>query len=331
MKLLLFALAGLMAQLVDGALGMAFGVTATTMLILSGTAPAQASAAVHFAEVGTTLFSGVAHWRLNNVHWPTVVFLGIPGAVGAFFGATVLAGLSAESAEPVVSALLLMLGAYVLVRSILVPWKKREQATDAPASSSRRSRLGLVALGLGGGFLDASGGGGWGPVTTSTLMSVGRSEPRKIIGTVNTAEFLVAVAASAGFIIGLERVHESWQPVLGLLIGGLVAAPIAAWIVTVVKPDILGAVVGAVLVALNGVRVSASLGWVGVALAVTVVALCLVAVVRGLRMRRAARGAEEPGQDVGQDVGQDAGQDAGQAPDDETGQVVIAVERPGGP
>jgi uncharacterized membrane protein YfcA len=331
MKLLLFALAGLMAQLVDGALGMAFGVTATTMLILSGTAPAQASAAVHFAEVGTTLFSGIAHWRLNNVHWPTVVFLGIPGAVGAFFGATVLAGLSAESAEPVVSALLLMLGAYVLIRSILVPWKKRERATDAPASASRRSRLGLVALGLGGGFLDASGGGGWGPVTTSTLMSVGRSEPRKIIGTVNTAEFLVAVAASAGFVIGLERVHESWQPVLGLLIGGLVAAPIAAWIVTVIKPDVLGAVVGAVLVGLNGVRVSVSLGWAGVALAVTVVALCLVAVVRGFQMRRVAR-------DVEADTEENAAGDAGGAGPDDTGvatgtteQVVITVERPGGP
>ena len=169
MKLLLFAVAGLMAQLVDGALGMAFGVTATTMLILSGTAPAQASAAVHFAEVGTTLFSGLAHWRLNNVHWPTVVFLGIPGAVGAFAGATVLSGLSTESAEPVVSTLLLLLGAYVLIRSVLVPWKKPEGGdpgdtgeTVPVSSGSRRSRLGLVTLGLGGGFLDASGGGGWG-------------------------------------------------------------------------------------------------------------------------------------------------------------------------
>ncbi|WP_420098377.1 sulfite exporter TauE/SafE family protein [Corynebacterium sp.] len=302
MKLLLFAVAGLMAQLVDGALGMAFGVTATTMLILSGTAPAQASAAVHFAEVGTTLFSGIAHWRLNNVHWPTVVFLGIPGAVGAFIGATVLAGLSAESAEPVVSTLLLMLGAYVLVRSILVPWKKTAASDGAPASPSRRSRLGLVTLGLGGGFLDASGGGGWGPVTTSTLMSVGRSEPRKIIGTVNTAEFLVAVAASAGFIIGLDRVHESWQPVLGLLIGGLIGAPIAAWIVTVIKPDILGGIVGAVLVGLNGTRVSVSLGWTGVVLTALVVAVCLAAVVRGLRALRArrarrARGVEDDGED----------------------------------
>ncbi|MGP9724842.1 sulfite exporter TauE/SafE family protein [Corynebacterium sp. AOP40-9SA-29] len=289
MKLLLFAVAGLMAQLVDGALGMAFGVTATTMLILSGTAPAQASAAVHFAEVGTTLFSGVAHWRLNNVHWPTVVFLGIPGAVGAFAGATVLSGLSTESAEPVVSTLLLLLGAYVLIRSVLVPWKRSDAGAGdaAPVSSgSRRSRLGLVTLGLGGGFLDASGGGGWGPVTTSSLMSVGRSEPRKIIGTVNTAEFLVAVSASLGFIIGLEQVHDSWQPVLGLLIGGLIGAPIAAWIVTIIKPDVLGGIVGAVLVALNGARVSASLGWAGGLLTAVTVTLCLVVIGRALLARR---------------------------------------------
>lgn len=321
MKLLLFAVAGLMAQLVDGALGMAFGVTATTMLILSGTAPAQASAAVHFAEVGTTLFSGIAHWRLNNVHWPTVIFLGIPGAVGAFIGATVLAGLSAESAEPVVSTLLLLLGAYVLIRSILVPWKKTAAADGAPASPTRRSRLGLVTLGLGGGFLDASGGGGWGPVTTSTLMSVGRSEPRKIIGTVNTAEFLVAVAASAGFIIGLDRVHESWQPVLGLLIGGLIGAPIAAWIVTVIKPDILGGIVGAVLVGLNGARVSVSLGWFGGVLTSVVVVVCLVAVIRGLRGFRGRRGRRAAAYPAGNDDPQGEASDSSDT-------VVITVDTP---
>lgn len=218
MKLLLFAVAGLLAQLVDGALGMAFGVTATTALVFSGTAPAQASAAVHFAEVGTTLFSGAAHWRLRNVHWPTVVALGVPGAVGAFLGASVLSTLSTRAAEPVVSTILVLLGAYVLVRSVAAPW--RESRRTAPVSSTRRSRLGLAALGLGGGFMDASGGGGWGPLTTSTLMSVSSGEPRRIIGTVNTAEFLVAVSASGGFLVGLsDQLHESWQPVVGLLAG----------------------------------------------------------------------------------------------------------------
>lgn len=303
MKLLLFAVAGLLAQLVDGALGMAFGITATTMLILTGAAPAYASAAVHFAEVGTTLFSGLAHWRLNNVHWPTVIFLGIPGAIGAFAGATVLSGLSSESAEPVVSLLLLILGGYVLVRSVLVPWGRSASGEDTPpAGDGRRSRLGLVALGLGGGFLDASGGGGWGPVTTSTLMSVGRSQPRKIIGTVNTAEFLVAISASAGFIFGLEGVHDSWQPVLGLLIGGMIGAPIAAWIVTKVRPDILGGLVGALLVLLNGLRVSASLGWPGVVVTVVVAGICAAVVVRAVT--RARRAAEPEIVDAGDDPDQ---------------------------
>lgn len=291
MKLLLFAVAGLLAQLVDGALGMAFGITATTALILSGAAPAQASAAVHFAEVGTTFFSGVAHWRLNNVHWPTVVFLGVPGAVGAFVGATVLSGLSTESAEPVVSTLLLVLGAYVLVRSVVLPWKKRQRSEFAegagtPHPPAARRRLGLAVLGLGGGFLDATGGGGWGPVTTSTLLSVGRREPRKIIGTVNTAEFLVAVAASLGFLFGLEQVHGSWQPVVGLLIGGVLGAPVAAWVVSVVKPDVLGAVVGVLLMALNAVRVVRAAGSVGAVFVGVLVTVVVVLVVRALLRRR---------------------------------------------
>ncbi|WP_291476301.1 sulfite exporter TauE/SafE family protein [Corynebacterium sp.] len=298
MKLLLFAVAGLLAQLVDGALGMAFGITATTALILSGAAPAQASAAVHFAEVGTTLFSGLAHWKLNNVHWPTVLFLGVPGAVGAFAGATVLSGLSTESAEPVVSTILLLLGAYVLVRSVALPWKRRQRSEFAdgagtPHPPAARGRFGLAALGLGGGFLDATGGGGWGPVTTSTLLSVGRREPRKIIGTVNTAEFLVAVSASLGFIFGLEQVHGSWQPVLGLLIGGLIGAPIAAWVVTVINPDVLGAVVGALLIVLNGVRVINALGWGGAAIVTVVVVVVAVVLTRVLLRRRAVRQAED--------------------------------------
>ncbi|WP_425279346.1 sulfite exporter TauE/SafE family protein [Corynebacterium bovis] len=282
MKLLLFAVAGLLAQLVDGALGMAFGVTATTALVFSGTAPAQASAAVHFAEVGTTLFSGAAHWRLRNVHWPTVVALGVPGAVGAFLGASVLSTLSTRAAEPVVSTILVLLGAYVLVRSVAAPW--RESRRTAPVSSTRRSRLGLAALGLGGGFMDASGGGGWGPLTTSTLMSVSSGEPRRIIGTVNTAEFLVAVSASGGFLVGLsDQLHESWQPVVGLLVGGLVAAPVAAWVVTVIRPHTLGAVVGGLLMVLNSSRLIRFFGWPG---AVAVAVLALVVVVAVVRVRK---------------------------------------------
>lgn len=283
MKILIFAIVGVVAQLVDGALGMAFGITATTLLIFSGLGPAHASAAVHLAEVGTTLFSGLSHWRLKNVHWPTVLALGVPGGIGAFMGAYVLSNLSTEAAEPVVSTLLVLLGAYVLVRSVAVPWKKNEDTH--PVSTTRRSRFGLAGLGLAGGFLDASGGGGWGPVTTSTLMSVGKAEPRRIIGTVNTAEFLVSVSASAGFIAGMgSELADNWQPVVGLLIGGAIAAPIAAWIVTIMKPEVLGGVVGALLMLLNSSRLVNYFGFLGV-VAVVLIGLAVIVALVVVRKR----------------------------------------------
>lgn len=294
MKILLFALVGVVAQLVDGALGMAFGVTATTLLMFSGLTPAHASAAVHFAELGTTLCSGAAHWKLRNVHWPTVLALGLPGAVGAFVGAFLLSSLSTEAAEPVVATLLVLLGGYVLIRSVALPWGRTEGV--APVSSTAKSRVGLAALGLSGGFLDASGGGGWGPVTTSTLMSVGRAQPRTVIGTVNTAEFLVALSASLGFFTGMgEELRHSWQPVLGLLIGGMIAAPIAAWAVSVAKPELLGAIVGALLVLLNSSRLIAFFGWggaVAVLIGGTILILALV-LMRKRSMHK--RSAEERG------------------------------------
>ncbi|MDK8891523.1 sulfite exporter TauE/SafE family protein [Corynebacterium macclintockiae] len=283
MKILIFAIVGVVAQLVDGALGMAFGITATTLLIFSGLGPAHASAAVHLAEVGTTLFSGLSHWRLKNVHWPTVLALGVPGAVGAFMGAYVLSNLSTKAAEPVVSTLLVLLGAYVLVRSVAVPWKKDEKTQ--PVSTTRRSRFGLAGLGLAGGFLDASGGGGWGPVTTSTLMSVGKAEPRRIIGTVNTAEFLVSVSASAGFVVGMgSELSQNWQPVVGLLVGGAIAAPIAAWIVTIMKPEVLGGVVGALLMLLNSSRLVNYFGFLGV-VAVILIGLAVIVALVVVRKR----------------------------------------------
>ncbi|MGJ4120351.1 sulfite exporter TauE/SafE family protein [Corynebacterium macclintockiae] len=283
MKILIFAIVGVVAQLVDGALGMAFGITATTLLIFSGLGPAHASAAVHLAEVGTTLFSGLSHWRLKNVHWPTVLALGAPGAIGAFMGAYVLSNLSAKAAEPVVSTLLVLLGAYVLVRSVAVPWKKDENTQ--PVSTTRRSRFGLAGLGLAGGFLDASGGGGWGPVTTSTLMSVGKAEPRRIIGTVNTAEFLVSVSASAGFVVGMgSELSQNWQPVVGLLVGGAIAAPIAAWIVTIMKPEVLGGVVGALLMLLNSSRLVNYFGFLGV-VAVILIGLAVIVALVVVRKR----------------------------------------------
>lgn len=241
--LILLALVGLGAQLVDGSLGMAYGVTSTTLLLAIGTNPAAASATVHLAEIGTTLASGASHWRFGNVDWKVVARIGIPGAIGAFAGATFLSSLSTEIAKPVMSLLLLGLGLYVLLRFTLQGLPTR---SDKPLRRRFLTPLGLVA-----GFMDATGGGGWGPVGTPAILASGRMEPRKVIGSIDTSEFFVAVAASIGFFIGLsgEGIDFTW--VLALLIGGLIAAPIAAWLVRLVPPRVLGSLVGGVIILTN--------------------------------------------------------------------------------
>lgn len=253
--LLLIAVAGLAAQLVDGGLGMGFGVTSTTILIaLAGLTPAAASAVVHTAELGTTLVSGISHTRFGNVDWKTVAAIGIPGAIGSFAGATVLSQLSMESARPLMSLILAVIGLNLLLRFARGLTKRK---TDAQP----HSKAFLGGLGLFGGFVDAAGGGGWGPVTTSTLMAAGRSEPRRIVGTVNTAEFLVTAAATAGFAIGMwEDLTANFAAVLALLAGGMIAAPLAAWLVTRMNPILLGGFVGALILALNLPVVLAAVG-----------------------------------------------------------------------
>ncbi|MGY1744067.1 sulfite exporter TauE/SafE family protein [Blastococcus sp. SYSU D00695] len=242
--LVLLALAGLGAQLVDGSLGMAYGVTSTTLLLAIGTNPAAASATVHLAEIGTTLMSGVAHWRFGNVDWRVVAKIGIPGAIGAFAGATVLSNLSTEVAAPVMSMILLGLGVYLLVRFTLRGIDRRN--LGKPMRKRFLGPLGLVA-----GFVDATGGGGWGPVGTPAILASGRMEPRKVIGSIDTSEFLVALAASLGFLfsLGSQGIDVGW--VLALLIGGMVAAPIAAWLVRHVPPRLLGSLVGGIIIVTN--------------------------------------------------------------------------------
>lgn len=241
--LITFALVGLGAQLVDGTLGMAYGVTSTTLLLAAGYAPAAASAAVHLAEIGTTLASGASHWRFGNVDWPVVAKIGVPGAVGAFAGATFLSSLTTDSAAPWMAGILLALGVYILLRfSTKLPTLK----LDSPP----RKRF-LTPLGLFAGFVDATGGGGWGPVATPTLISSGRMIPRKVIGTVDTSEFLVALAASLGFIIGIGSEAINFTTVAGLLIGGVVAAPIAAYLVRHIPGRLLGSLVGGIIIITN--------------------------------------------------------------------------------
>jgi uncharacterized membrane protein YfcA len=243
-KLVLLALVGLGAQLVDGSLGMAYGVTSTTLLLAIGTSPAAASATVHLAEIGTTLVSGASHWKFGNVDWKVVAKIGIPGAIGAFAGATFLSSLSTETAAPLMSLILLALGLYILGRFTALGLPKGHLGKPL------RKRF-LTPLGLVAGFVDSTGGGGWGPVGTPAILASGRLAPRKTIGSIDTSEFLVAVAASIGFLIGIgsEGVDVGW--VGALLVGGLIAAPIAAWLVRHIPARVLGSLVGGLIVLTN--------------------------------------------------------------------------------
>lgn len=244
-SLILLAIVGLIAQLVDGSLGMAYGVTSTTLLLAVGISPALASASVHIAEVGTCAMSGVSHWRFGNVDWSKIVWLAVPGAIGAFLGAVVLVSvITAEAAEPIVAVFLFSLGIFILAR---FSFRRHERPVrERPIPKTFISPLGFVA-----GFLDAAGGGGWGPISTPTLLSSGRMQPRKVIGTVDASEFLVAFAASVGFLISLSFADIPWQLVGALLLGGLIAAPIAAWIVRILPARIMGTAVGGFILIVN--------------------------------------------------------------------------------
>ncbi|HLT97913.1 MAG TPA: sulfite exporter TauE/SafE family protein [Acidimicrobiia bacterium] len=290
-SIIVLVLVGLAAQMIDGSLGMAYGVTSTTLLVANRIGPAIASASVHIAEVGTTLLSGAAHWRFGNLDWKVVAQLGIPGALGAFLGATALSNLSTEVARPWMAGILLALGMSLLVRFA------------ARGTSRGREHLGFRArflspLGLVAGFVDATGGGGWGPVATPTLLVAGRTEPRKVIGSVSASEFLVSLAASIGFLIGLTGEGVDWRIAAALLAGGALAAPFAAWLVRKVVPRILGTAVGAVIVLTNSRTLMNEANVASPARTVTYVALLALSVgavtlaVRGHRKEIAAATAE---------------------------------------
>ncbi len=243
-RLLVFAFVGVFAQLVDGALGMAFGVTASTLLVASGSSVAIASASVHLSEVGTTLVSGISHWRFGNVHWPTVKWIAIPGAVGAYLGASVLSNVDGASIKPAISMLLLGLGIFLVVRFAF------ERSRRPLAPEHARPRF-LAPLGVFGGFIDAIGGGGWGPITTPALLTVGKMAPRRAVGSASASEFLVSLAASVGFLTNLGGAGVDMRIVAGLLAGGVVAAPIAAWLVSRLEVAVMGTTVGVLVIVTN--------------------------------------------------------------------------------
>lgn len=286
-QLIAVAIAGLVAQLVDGALGMGYGLTSSTLLIATGLTPSAASASVHLAEVGTTAISGVAHHRFNNVDWHAVRRIAIPGGIGAFLGATFLSSISTEFAKPLASSLLFTLGIYVLLRFML--GKVRVARTGRPGLRF------LAPLGFVGGFVDATGGGGWGPVTTPTLLADGRLAPNRVIGTVSASEFVVAISASAGFFVALSGQAVRLEYVVALLGGGIIAAPIAAYSVRKLNPRLLGAIVGGFICFTNARTILGALGasestfqLVYIAIA-SIWALAIAYVVRALRSELRSR------------------------------------------
>ncbi len=234
---LTFVLVGFIAQLIDGALGMAYGVSSNTFLLSIGIPPAAASASVHMAEVVTTAISGFSHWRLGNLDRRLVLSLLIPGAAGAIVGAYILTNLPGDALKPYIAAYLLIMGVVILFKALNGKHKERRV-------TSHLSTLGVI-----GGFFDAIGGGGWGPIVTSTLVARGNN-PRKTIGSVNFAEFFVTFSQSVVFVFTLSF-GEYWKIILGLLVGGAVAAPLAAFVTRRLPVRYLMLSVGILIIALS--------------------------------------------------------------------------------
>lgn len=237
---------GLLAQIVDGALGMAYGVVSSTVLLAFGVSPAHASAAVHAAEVFTTAASGASHLYHRNIDWTLFWRLAPFGVLGGCAGAYLLTSFPGEFVKPIVTTYLACVGVWLFVRSF-----RKVPTNPVPA------RI-VAPLGAAGGFLDAAGGGGWGPIVTTGLLGAG-APPRYVIGTVNASEFLVTTAVSASFLLALVSGH--WEAgrldryaaaAAGLIVGGVIAAPMAGWFVKSLPERLLLRTVGTLIVLLAG-------------------------------------------------------------------------------
>jgi len=239
-----YILIGFFAQMVDGTLGMAYGVTSTTFLLSAGIPPAAASATAHASELFTTATSAISHLRLGNVDKALFRRLVIPGIVGGAIGAYILTEVPGNRIKPFVAGYLLLMGLVILYRAFR---KAQEQKIGRT----------VVPLGLAGGFFDAIGGGGWGPIVTSTLVARGIS-PRMTVGSVNTAEFFVTVAESVVFILAIGLTY--WTAILGLIIGGVIAAPIAAYLCTRIPPKPFMVLIGLLITFLSIRTLWSSLG-----------------------------------------------------------------------
>jgi uncharacterized membrane protein YfcA len=230
-----FVVVGFLAQMIDGALGMAYGVSSTSFLLGIGIPPAAASASVHMAEIFTTAVSGLSHLRFGNVHKDLVTRLLIPGVIGGVLGAYILTAVPGDKIKPFIAVYLLLMGLVIL----------RKAFQSVPKQVVRSH---IVPLGLAGGFFDAIGGGGWGPIVTSTLVARG-NDPRFTVGSVNLAEFFVTFSESITFILTIGLVH--WKIIVGLLIGGVLAAPLAAYVCKRLPTKMLMGLVGIVIMFLS--------------------------------------------------------------------------------
>jgi len=245
MEIALLALVGFLAQLIDGALGMAYGVTCNSLLLAFGYPPAAASASVHLAEVATSGVSGHFHWKLGNVDKTLFKQLVWPGMAGGALGAYTLSNLPGDNLRPWIAAYLGIMGVRILYKA---------------ASANRRQTSGrhrTQVLGFVGGLFDAIGGGGWGPIVTTTLVDRGL-EPRMAIGSVNRAEFFVTLVQSFTFALFVGFAH--WQVILGLCLGGVAAAPLAAYVARWLRAETLMFMVGILIVALSIRTILASVG-----------------------------------------------------------------------
>lgn len=246
--LLPFILVGFGAQIIDGALGMAYGVISSSLLLTLGVPPRAASASVHAAETCTTAVSALSHVLHRNVDWKLFWKLIIPGVIGGVSGAYFLSNISGDVIKPYIQTYLVGIGLWLLWRGFMYPPKARDPRFVAP-------------LGLAGGFLDATGGGGWGPVVTSNLLIQGAS-PRHTIGTVNTVEFFLTLSISITFLL-----HLGWETfttaTIGLLVGGVIAAPFGAWIARHVPAKPLLIMVGSILTLTASYGIARSLELIG--------------------------------------------------------------------
>ena len=275
--IIIFALVGGMAQFVDGSLGMGFGVTSATLLTLLGYSAVAASAGTHAAKMGTTFVSGLAHWREGNVEWRVLLALAVPGTVGAFTGAVILTNVSLDGARIWMAGILLVLGISIILRFAF-------GKTLIPRMKVRTRNL--WPIGLFGGFVDATGGGGWGPVATPSMMTVTKHEPKKVVGTVNAAEFAVAVAASMGFIVGAKESQVPWGAVAGLIIGGMLVAPFAARFAGRAPVHSLGTLVGGMVIISNLAVIFKLMGMPGALGGVIVVIVAVGSIVLAWRVHR---------------------------------------------